>query len=650
MVETQIARRGVSNASILAAMRDVPREAFVDEGFEEFAYEDNPLPIAENQTISQPYIVALMLEACEAGPTDSVLEIGVGSGYVTAVLSRIAAHVHGIERHSSLTARAQERLDRLGYHNVELHTGDGTRGWPQAAPFDVILVSAGGPEVPRALKEQLAIGGRLVIPVGVGDEGQILVKLVRDSAMDFSTETLGQVKFVPLIGEQGWAEDEPIVSPKPARTHPESTLPRMIADAAEPLPDFDNPAFAPLFDRFADKRIVLLGEASHGTAEFYRGRAAITRHLLETHGFTIVAVEADWPDAAAIDRYVRHRPTHATEPPFQRFPTWMWRNTEVDAFVEWLRSYNEGVAPGRRAGFYGLDIYNMNGAIGIVLDYLDTHDPEAAAVARDRYGCLTPWQKDPSSYGRAVLTKNYHICESAVVAQCRDMLARYAHASDDDINLFDATQNARLVATAEHYYRAMYCGSTASWNLRDTAMFETLEHLLKARGENAKAVVWAHNSHIGDARFTEMGTVREELNIGQLCRQRFGDEVALIGFGTHADTVAAATDWGGDMEIKQVLPPHPGSYEDLCHASDMPRFALDLKRHETLRKELLKPRLERFIGVIYRPETELASHYIQATLPQQFDAFVWFDQTTALTPLGPQHAKAGAPETYPFGL
>jgi erythromycin esterase-like protein len=328
----------------------------------------------------------------------------------------------------------------------------------------------------------------------------------------------------------------------------------------------------------------------------------------------------------------------------------MWRNTEVDAFVGWLRSRNESIVPERRAGFYGLDIYNMNGAIGIVLDYLDTHDPEAAAVARERYGCLTPWQKDPSSYGRAVLTKNYRVCENAVVAQCRDMLARHAHGSDNDINLFDAAQNARLVAAAERYYRTMYYGSAASWNLRDTAMFETLEHLLKARGRNAKAVVWAHNSHIGDARFTEMGTVREELNLGQLCRQRFGDEVALIGFGTHAGTVAAATDWDGDMEIKLVLPSRPVSYEDICHASGMPRFMLDLKRHEHLRKELLQPRLERFIGVIYRPETERTSHYMQATLPQQFDAFVWFDQTAALTPLGPQHPKAGAPETYPFGL
>jgi erythromycin esterase-like protein len=292
----------------------------------------------------------------------------------------------------------------------------------------------------------------------------------------------------------------------------------------------------------------------------------------------------------------------------------------------------------------------MNGAIGAVLDYLERHDPEAAAVARQRYGCLTPWQKEPSSYGRAVLTKNYHTCESAVVAQCRDLLARQMQDSDDDVNLFDAAQNARLIAAAERYYRIMYYGSAASWNLRDTAMFETLEHVLKARGKDAKAVVWAHNSHVGDARFTEMGMVREEVNIGQLCRQRFGEDAALIGFGTHSGTVAAATDWGGDMEIKRVLPSRPDSYEQLCHASDMPRFLLDLKRHETLRDELLKPRLERFIGVVYRPETELASHYAQASLPQQFDAFVWFDQTTALTPLGSQHAKSGAPDTYPFGV
>src|SRR3954452_4452999 len=354
MVEVQIARRGVRDRSVLDAMRRVPREAFVLPGFEEFAYEDGPLPIGEGQTISQPYVVALMIEAAEVKPGDHVLEVRAGSGYAAAVLSHIADRVYAIERHPSLGEAARRRFERLGYDNVELRVGDGTKGWPEVAPFDAILVSAGGPEVPSALKEQLAIQGRLVIPVGKDRHDQALLKITRTSATAFEQDNLGAVAFVPLIGEQGWAEDgrRSASNHVPGQSRGQ-TLTQMIADAAEPLPDLYDPAFRRLFDRFADRRVVLLGEASHGTSEFYRARAAITRRLIEDHGFTIVAVEADWPDAAAVDRYVRHRPAQArAEPPFQRFPTWMWRNTDVDAFLGWMRTYNENLKPERRAGFY----------------------------------------------------------------------------------------------------------------------------------------------------------------------------------------------------------------------------------------------------------------------------------------------------------
>ena len=654
MIDVQIARRGVRDPHILDAMRHVPREAFVEPGFEEFAYEDGPLPIGEGQTISQPYIVALMIEAAEVKPGDCVLEVGAGSGYAAAVMSRIARRVYAIERHPALGEVAEQRFKKLGYDNIKLRIGDGTRGWPEAAPFDAILVAAGGPDVPRPLKEQLAIGGRLVIPVGGEERGQTLLKMTRTSETVYEEEDLGAVMFVPLIGEQGWAEDgrRAATNHVPGQSRGQ-TLPGMIAGAAEPLPDFDDPSFGRLFDRFAEARVVLLGEASHGTSEFYRARAAITRRLIEEHGYTIVAVEADWPDAAAVDRYVRHRPAQSGgERAFQRFPTWMWRNTDVNAFVDWMRSHNESVADlDRRAGFYGLDIYNMSGSIAAVLEYLDKVDPKAAAVARERYGCLTPWQREPSTYGRAVLTEGYRKCEQVVIEQCQELLKkRLEYTHHDGESFLDAAQNARLVASAERYYRIMYYGGAESWNLRDTHMFETLGHLLEARGPKSKAVVWAHNSHIGDARYTEMGVVREELNIGQLCREHFGDQAVLIGFGTHTGTVAAATDWGRDMEIKRVRPSHRDSYERLCHDAGVPRFLLDLGRHEALRRRLLEPRMERFIGVIYRPDTELMSHYADASLPQQFDAFVWFDETSAVTPIGPEHATAGVPDTYPFGL
>ena len=295
----------------------------------------------------------------------------------------------------------------------------------------------------------------------------------------------------------------------------------------------------------------------------------------------------------------------------------------------------------------------MRGSIAAVLDYLDEVDPDAAAIARERYGCLTPWQADPATYGRAVLTDAYRKCEEKAIRQCRDLLENELdYAAQDGAGFLGAAQNARLIASAERYYRIMYYGGAESWNLRDTHMFETLENLLEAKGPDARAIVWAHNSHIGNAAFTDMGATRDQLNIGQLVRERFGDEAALIGFGTHCGTVAAAHDWDGEMEVMRVNPSRRDSYERLCHDSGIPRFLLDLGAEANLpvAKRLEEPRLERFIGVIYRPETELQSHYSQASLPHQFDAYVWFDETRAVTPLAAEDRHEGVPETYPFGL
>jgi erythromycin esterase-like protein len=430
------------------------------------------------------------------------------------------------------------------------------------------------------------------------------------------------------------------------------SLPELIATAAEDLPAIEDPAFGEMFDRFGDKRVVMLGEATHGTSEFYQARAAITRRLIEHHGFNIVAVEADWPDAAAIDRYIRQRSARGTSNIFQRFPSWMWRNAEFSAFVTWMHDANsQREDPSRQIAFYGLDLYNMSDSIATVLQYLDKTDPDAAAVARERYGCLTPWQSDPATYGRAVLTSGYRKCEEAVLQQCRDLLQRRLEDSAEDGDEFlDAAQSARLLASAERYYRIMYYGGRQVWNLRDSYMAETLEHLLDARGPNAKAVVWAHNSHIGDARHTDMGIVHEEVNLGELCRHKFEGETALIGFGTHDGKVAAASDWNGEMEIKDIAPSLANSYERLCHDSRKPRFLLDFERDQILHDRLVEQQLQRFIGVIYRPETERMSHYMFASLPQQYDAFVWFDRTHPVKPLARASAAEGAPETFPFGL
>ena len=653
MVERQIAARGIRDRAVLEAMRAVPREFFVPDSAVEFAYHDTPLPIEEGQTISQPYIVALMAAALRLTPRDRVLEVGAGSGYAAAVLSRIAAEVYTIERHEALAALAKGRMRELGFDNVHVLHGDGTLGWPEHAPYDAIVVAAGGPSVPAALKAQLAIGGRLVIPVGDTARLQELVRVTRTGQNEYKQEDLGGVQFVPLIGAEGWEESASteLVRPTRRRATPVATL---LRETAESIDGIESVELDPLLDRIGDARVVLLGEATHGTSEFYQMRARITRELIVRRGFRAVAVEADWPDAARIDRYVRHLPPASSrqEAAFSRFPTWMWRNREVHEFVEWLREYNSQVGdPARHASFHGLDLYSLYTSAAAVIGYLEQVDPPAAQVARARYGRLTPWERDPATYGRAALTGRYRSCEGEVVAVLRDLLARRLEYSlRDGERFFDAAQNARLVADAERYYRALYYGSVASWNLRDQHMFDTLEALLAFHGPQSRIVVWEHNSHVGDAAATEMGA-RGEHNVGHLCRIAHGESAYLVGFGTDHGTVAAASDWDAPLEIKDVRPAHVESYEHLCHEAAVPAFLLALRHpvREAVREELVSPRLERAIGVIYRPESELASHYFQASLPAQFDEYVWFDRTSAVTALG-RPSAAGMPETYPFGV
>src|SRR5437764_3258130 len=355
-------------------------------------------------------------------------------------------------------------------------------------------------------------------------------------------------------------------------------LPRLIADTAEPLPDIDHRTFCEFFDRFGDARVGLLGEASHGTSEFYRARAAISRRLIERHGFNIIAVEADWPDAATIDRYVRHRPWREGElTAFERFPTWMWRNTEVDSFIRWVRQHNQQRSYEQMCGFYGLDLYNLSGSIRAVIDFLEREDPELARLAHRRYRCLEPWAEQPQLYGRNAVIEGHARCEVGVVQMLKDLLQHQLDCYSPECDEWlDAAANARLVKDAEAYYRVMYHGSAESWNLRDQHMFDALNMILDAK-PNSKAIVWAHNSHIGNAAFTDMGMRRDELNIGQLCKEKWDARARLIGFGTHSGTVAAANDWDEPMHIKQVRPSLPESYERMAHDSSIEGILLDLR-------------------------------------------------------------------------
>ena len=425
-------------------------------------------------------------------------------------------------------------------------------------------------------------------------------------------------------------------------------LAALVRRRSEPLAPIGDEAFAAAFDVFADARVVLLGEGTHGTAEFYEARAAITRRLIDRHGFRVVALEADWPDVAELDRFARNRGVWGQMASFPNFPRWMWRNAEFSTFVRDLRTWNLTRPAEDRAELRGLDVYSLSQSQADVLAYLDRIDPEAAGSARRRYACLTPYLDEPQRYGADARMGTVD-CEDAVVDQLVSLLThRLGYIARDGDDYFDAEQSARVVAAAEACYRAMYRGSTESWNLRDSHMFGTLQRLLEARGPDARAVVWAHNSHLGDASATAKGAAGE-YNLGQLCRRAFGSACVSIGFGTDRGQVAAADDWGGEVRFKTVLPSRRDSWEQVFLQAGRERSLTRWRDDPALAAALDVPRLERAIGVIYRPETELRSHYFEARLGSQFDAWVWFEQTGPVTP-SPGTAAEGAPDTYPFGL
>jgi erythromycin esterase-like protein len=417
-----------------------------------------------------------------------------------------------------------------------------------------------------------------------------------------------------------------------------------------------------LVRQLARARLALLGEASHGTHEFYAERVALTRRLIEEHGFNAVVVEADWPDAWRVNQYVRGSSDDASAEAalsgFERFPTWMWRNTVVRDFVEWLREHNRSRPPSKQAGFYGMDLYSLYASMAAVLAYLDRADPEAAQRARSRYACFDHFGEDSQAYGYAASFGMKANCEDEVIQQLREMNRRVAHftagSSHDRADLFFAQQNARLVRNAEEYYRTMFHGRVSSWNLRDSHMVETLEALekhLTAYTGAVRMAVWAHNSHLGDASATEMGDIGE-WNVGQLVRDRWGGDAMLVGFSTHHGTVTAASEWDAAAQRKHVRPGLPDSYEDLFHRLGEARFWLPLRDEPHLAHLLRERRLQRAIGVIYLPKSERTSHYFHTRLPAQFDAMIHIDETRAIEPLVAEPTwHAGEPaETYPSGL
>lgn len=457
------------------------------------------------------------------------------------------------------------------------------------------------------------------------------------------------------------AKSKTASTPRPKKAGAQNALLKGLQQHLQALTGAANDYDA-LLELIGPARFALLGEASHGTREFYRERCAITRRLIMEKGFTAVAVEADWPDAWRVNRYVRGLPgdddAMSALSGFKRFPSWMWRNTEVRDFVEWLREHNASLGTAEQVGFYGIDLYSLFSSIHEVLAYLDREDAEAARRARYRYSCFDHAAEDSQAYGYAASFGMSPSCEDGVVQQLREMTRRAGELSatpgSKSDEAFYAQQNARLVRNAEEYYRTMFRARTSSWNLRDSHMVETLQALdrhLTSDGKPPRIAVWAHNSHLGDATATEMSD-RSEWNVGQLMRERYAGDAVLIGFSTHHGRVTAASDWGESPQRKRVRDGLPGSWEDLFHQSGCGRFLLNLRDNAALRALAEPLRLQRAIGVIYRPDTERQSHYLYTRLAQQFDAMIHIDETSALEPLDKEAVwSAGeAPETFPSGI
>jgi erythromycin esterase-like protein len=445
-----------------------------------------------------------------------------------------------------------------------------------------------------------------------------------------------QKTTVHLTGDQPVSEDEIL---------------NRVSDMAHPFEGPDD--LDPLLERIGDARYVLLGEASHGTSEYYISRARITQRLIEEKGFSFVAVEGDWPDCYRVNRYVKSYPDSGTDAPavlraFERWPTWMWANWEIVALAEWLRRHNAELAEDRQAGFYGLDVYSLWESLDAVLDYLERIDPDAAAAARRAYRCFEPFGEDIQEYARATALVPYS-CEPEVVALLSELRRNASgYREDSREGYFNAEQNALVMRNAERYYRTMIRGGATSWNVRDRHMAETLDRLMRHHGPDAKAIVWEHNTHIGDARATDMAGAGM-VNVGQLVRESHaGEGVVLVGFGSHRGSVIAGREWGAPMERMTVPPARMGSWEDLLHRTgESNKLLLFDGRSERLRG----PRGHRAIGVVYHPGAERTGNYVPTVLPYRYDAFIYLDATRALHPLHVAAQFDGEPpETYPWSV
>lgn len=634
----ELKNKGITNPLLLDAFKGLPSSLFSIKEFHPF--EDEVIYTEDEYLTIEPraIVIAKMLEQLKIEKAEKILVTGVDSVHILAILSKIYHKVYMVETYERYYEWSKKVLKNIGIENVFIKMDEQKLGWKENGPFDTILIASEMEEVPNELKEQLKISGKLLVPIGPDWAHSIFEIIKRVSEIEFSEEKLRDNFFIP----------NPRILPKiGSKNFPDKEIIEEIKEKAIAFKSIKTYPIDELLDRIGDAQVVLLGEASHGTSEFYLSRQEITKALIEKKGFNFVCAEADWSDAEQINNYIQHKRPHKEWRPFTRFPQWMWKNKEVLDFVEWQKDYN--TKNENNTGFYGLDLYGLENSIDLVFHYLKNKDEDLAQLAKSRYACITPYMSDPAIYGRMVLSNQLISCEKEILKMLVDLLKnknRLNHSPE----YFYAYQNANVVVDAEQYYKTMYYGNAESWNLRDFHMFHTLKSLLSYFGTDSKAVVWAHNSHIGNALATEM-YARGEINIGHLCKEYFEEKSYHIGYGTHSGSVAAAHNWGDTMEVMHVNPSISDSYENLCHRSQIPSFTLPLREKDSgirLMDLLNTPKLERAIGVMYRPKTERMSHYFHAALPSQFDEYIWFDETHAVTPITSNVMGSKLLDSHPF--
>ena len=618
MVAEQVVSRGVRDPVLLQALRDVPREAFVSERHREFAWHDVPLPLDASAEVLPAFSVAMLLEASELRPGHRVLEIGTGAGYLTAVLSRVVGLVVTIEWSATRAGPAEERLRKLGCRNVTVLQRPPTVGCSEAAPFDAIVVSMRCMGLPTPLLPQLRVGGVFTMSVGEAQRAQRLLRIRRTGASVFHPEALGPAALVPVRVRVADAQPmDPLAVPVTRMPAPDASPAAVLRGVCEPFSeDFDTVA-ARLATRVNGSQVVVMGGASDGTRQFHALRARLTRHLLEHEGFDVLAVDGDVEGAGT-----------GSEAPLA-CPVWSLRNPETAALLQWMRAAACGPRP---LATCGLDVYARIRSLRTALRHMRMQDAPAAEAARVRYGSLTPWQSDAETFDHASAMGRLGRLVPALAGRLTSLHARRVAAAraagrwHADPALADGMRRDAL-----SHYVEMLRGHPEAWSMRNRHLADALHALQRARGGEARVVVWTSGPNAGHAGATEMGA-RGEASLGQLVRERLGSRACLIGMGTHHGTVTVPSAWDGAPQVRPVPDAHRDSCERLLHETGVPRFLLSLRTLDsgTAHAALSAPRLQRFCGAVYSPESELRSHCYQTSLPAQFDEYVWFDQTDAV--------------------